>query len=458
MEIKPSLVEWIVVWPPLYPHTNTQTQTHKHTWVKLVCWLSFFPFFSLLLLCFDIKSSGYGSPFEIYHTNYVKDSLPPYWIKSKAGAWPGYTSAVLMIPEIKLGVIVQMNDDNAALFGVGTMAGILPVFEKVLWDLQPLPANPGNQPGWPALNLFVNGQAWLFQIGALQRLMFWHSFMLLDVGNLTQFEGVYVASMFLGYVNSTVTVKANEDNNTLTIRQTIGGSASGGDAMVSSFEATWVNGNKFRIQDNGTTFSLPAFQKTQPPHLLFVLLNAMICFFRKEGLFVGRSRQQPWPDILWPGQLMGRRPNEDRVPETAWHRAFLWMDILQAKEWRLVALEEESDNIFTAIMMAVHEWARIHHMCDICSQGLPLPSKRKCFCMFIFFFPLFIEIRVVVWPVCCFYIFKFLKVLKWSIFFSLLVTFFESKFKMCQTKKRRALTHKNTYIIKLRCKSDHCKT
>ncbi len=100
------------------------------------------------------KSSGYGSPFEIYHTNYVKDSLPPYWIKSKAGAWPGYTSAVLMIPEIKLGVIVQMNDDNAALYGVGTIAGILPVFEKVLWDLQPLPANPGDQPSMAKLGCF----------------------------------------------------------------------------------------------------------------------------------------------------------------------------------------------------------------------------------------------------------------------------------------------------------------
>ncbi len=77
----------------------------------------------------------------------MKDSLPPYWIKAKVGAWPGYTSAVLMIPEIKLGVVVQMNDDQAGPFAATSIAGILPVFEKVLWDLQPLPANPGAQPG-----------------------------------------------------------------------------------------------------------------------------------------------------------------------------------------------------------------------------------------------------------------------------------------------------------------------
>ncbi len=125
----------------LSAHTNTHAYTCETCMMTVVSSLFFF-----LLLCFDNKSSGYGSPFEIYHTNYLTDNLPPYWIKSKVGAWPGYSAAVLMIPEIKLGVIVQMNDDQAGVFGATAIAAILPVFEKVLWDLQPLPANPGNQP------------------------------------------------------------------------------------------------------------------------------------------------------------------------------------------------------------------------------------------------------------------------------------------------------------------------
>ncbi len=102
--------------------------------------------------------------------------------------------------------------------------------------------------------------------------MFWYSFLLLDTGNLTQFEGVFVASMFLGYLNSTIIVQANEDNNTLTIRQTIGGSAGGG-----IMEATWVSGNKFRIQDNGMDFLIvPSTHKnTALPHHLSLLL---FCF------------------------------------------------------------------------------------------------------------------------------------------------------------------------------------
>ncbi len=74
-----------------------------------------------------------------------------------------------------------------------------------------------------------------------------------------------MASMFLGYLNSTIIVQANEDNNTLTlIMNTV--------IAKNTLQATWVSENTFRIQDKSNDFLIV------PSTPFVVVVFVLFCF------------------------------------------------------------------------------------------------------------------------------------------------------------------------------------
>jgi CubicO group peptidase (beta-lactamase class C family) len=149
-------------------------------------------------------SSAYGFPFEVYLSNKILGVPQQYWLRMKAGGMPGYTSLMTLIPELKLGLIAQMNNGYAFTYGGYMTQLLLPAFEQALWTLQPPPPNPGN---------------------------------------LSAFTGTFVASEIFGAVTSTVIVEADMRNSMLrlTMMDTI--------LNKQAANATWTgSGNVFRLQ------------------------------------------------------------------------------------------------------------------------------------------------------------------------------------------------------------------
>lgn len=98
----------------------------------------------LPVFAYDDGFSSYGMPLEFYQTNTVQPPGANYWLRTKGGRIPGYSAMIIMIPEIKYGMVVTMNDDYAVEFGMSASDLIVPVFDSVLARLQPPPPNPGN--------------------------------------------------------------------------------------------------------------------------------------------------------------------------------------------------------------------------------------------------------------------------------------------------------------------------
>lgn len=64
------------------------------------------PIFVCLLAWPRVQSSGYAYPFEIHHSSFLGSDVPPYWIRFKGGARPGYFATIALIPEIKTGTLL----------------------------------------------------------------------------------------------------------------------------------------------------------------------------------------------------------------------------------------------------------------------------------------------------------------------------------------------------------------
>ena len=56
-----------------------------------------------------LQTSGYGYPFEVYHSRAFGKDMPPYWVRIKAGMMPGYFSVLAMFPEVKTGTTVILD-------------------------------------------------------------------------------------------------------------------------------------------------------------------------------------------------------------------------------------------------------------------------------------------------------------------------------------------------------------
>lgn len=158
----------------------------------------------------DDASTGYGYPFEMSYTGMTSPSTKSlYWVRTKAGAMPGYMTVVSLVPELKLGILMQMNNLVLSELEANITAFIIPAFEQVLSELAAPPPNPGN---------------------------------------LTLFEGVYVATKMLDLVDSTAVITADHTTNQLIINATFGGLISGGaSAPLGITPATWYHDNVFRL-------------------------------------------------------------------------------------------------------------------------------------------------------------------------------------------------------------------
>jgi CubicO group peptidase (beta-lactamase class C family) len=151
----------------------------------------------------DDVATGFGFPFERYFTGALSKNGSKYWVVMKGGAFPGYSTAIAMIPELKLGFIAQNNGNSAVELNTLFADSFLPLFEKILFDLAPLPPNPGN---------------------------------------LSAFVGVYrsVESFFLGSYN--ITLDETKWKNT-TINQLSLSHSEFGDVYLE-----WIKANIFRIR------------------------------------------------------------------------------------------------------------------------------------------------------------------------------------------------------------------
>ncbi|KAL6042455.1 Beta-lactamase [Balamuthia mandrillaris] len=62
----------------------------------------------LLPVFINPDMTGYGFPFEIYHTSLISSQLSSYWLRTKAGAIPGYTSTARRRPFLRLDFLKGM--------------------------------------------------------------------------------------------------------------------------------------------------------------------------------------------------------------------------------------------------------------------------------------------------------------------------------------------------------------
>jgi hypothetical protein len=109
------------------------------------------------------QATGYGFPFEIHHSSAYGENLPDYWLRIKGGMMPGYWTLLTLVPEMKTGsgphwrfngpYVLTIDVTMAAMIVMANspvpeawdaVAALLPAMEQSLWDLQPLPKNPGN--------------------------------------------------------------------------------------------------------------------------------------------------------------------------------------------------------------------------------------------------------------------------------------------------------------------------
>ncbi|ELR16649.1 betalactamase [Acanthamoeba castellanii str. Neff] len=166
----------------------------------------------------DDQTSGYGFPFEVYHSRAFGKDMPPYWVRIKAGSMPGYVSVLAMFPEIKTAMIMQA---NGYAMPWEPIALLLPAIEQTLWDLQPIPNNPGN---------------------------------------LTAYAGTYLASVLGGFMTGNVTVKSDLPNNQLLLFFSLAGTnIPASDLGVT--KAVWEHDNTFRtLGPNPGTAACPAVE------------------------------------------------------------------------------------------------------------------------------------------------------------------------------------------------------
>jgi len=165
-----------------------------------------------MLLAFFINDdamTGYGTPFEIYHSKMLGlDSS--YWVRSKTGEVPGFSASVVTIPEIKMSIIVMMNNADAFGRALDILPVMLPAFEQTLQELALPPPTPFN---------------------------------------LTAFAGTYIASTLLGFVSANITIKSNEEVNMLALyldlKSPFGDMSAGSVGYM--VNATWETGNTFRL-------------------------------------------------------------------------------------------------------------------------------------------------------------------------------------------------------------------
>jgi len=141
-------------------------------------------------------------PWEVYFSTSL-NVKGKYWLITKAGSMPGYVSVMLMIPQLKFGVITQMTGGNIFTVVASAVSILLPAFEDALTRYALPPPRPNN---------------------------------------ITQFAGIYLADYLLGFVTTNVTVQVV--GSTLNISFAIGGGIASG---VMLLNATWVGGNTFRL-------------------------------------------------------------------------------------------------------------------------------------------------------------------------------------------------------------------
>jgi len=88
---------------------------------------------------------GFGSPWE---QNYTFG----YWTKSKQGELPGYRSNLVIVPDLKIGVLVTALIDNTpdpTVYAMTMLGLIIPAFENVLKDIYVPPPLP------PSVQLYL---------------------------------------------------------------------------------------------------------------------------------------------------------------------------------------------------------------------------------------------------------------------------------------------------------------
>jgi CubicO group peptidase (beta-lactamase class C family) len=87
---------------------------------------------------FTDKQSGFATPWELYY-------LDNYLLRTKRGDVNGYSSAIFMVPEIKLGIVVLTNNWEQSPPYVEAMSGILiPAFDAVFRSVEQIPQTPPN--------------------------------------------------------------------------------------------------------------------------------------------------------------------------------------------------------------------------------------------------------------------------------------------------------------------------
>jgi len=152
----------------------------------------------------DDGVSAYGFPWEIIYSTAA--NIPSrYWLITKTGRMPGYSGAIFLLPELKLGYIVLTNNNDPISFAIAALAALVPALEKTLITYAlPPPAPPSG---------------------------------------IKIYDGVYIATALLGTLSANVTITSNPDSNVLNVLftfATIG-------LPPTMLNGTWVQGDTFRM-------------------------------------------------------------------------------------------------------------------------------------------------------------------------------------------------------------------
>ena len=118
----------------------------------------------------------------------------------------GFSGTILMIPEMKLGLILLMNDMAALDWAISAFSMVQPAFEEAFAQYAEEPPSPSN---------------------------------------ITKFAGTYVASALLGVVTANMTVKVAESASGTKFLQMEFAFGSAG--AMGTMNATWVGGNNFQV-------------------------------------------------------------------------------------------------------------------------------------------------------------------------------------------------------------------
>ena len=141
-------------------------------------------------------------PWEAYFSSTL-NARGTYWLITKGGLIPGYVATMLMIPQLKFGLVTLQTGGSLFSIIAPAVSLLLPAFEETLTRYALPPPRPNN---------------------------------------ITQFEGLYVAEYLLGLVSANVTIEVV--GSTLNVTFQAGGGIAAGEMVMN---ATWVGGNTFRL-------------------------------------------------------------------------------------------------------------------------------------------------------------------------------------------------------------------